>query len=132
LHARQMAWEWGLAGLEHDLELLVCELLTNAVAAARATQPILPVRLWLFSDTTQVAVLVWDASPHPPLRTSADGDAESGRGLLLVEAISHRWDWYPAQDTTGKVVWALLRGGGECNHDSRHSAAGSAPVAAHP
>ena len=35
-------------------------------------------------------------------------DAESGRGLLLVEAISTRWGWYATSD--GKVVWALCAG----------------------
>ena len=108
LHARQLAWEWGLAGLGDDTELLVSELLTNAVAAARATEPILPVRLWLLSDTTQIAILVWDANPQPPARTETDDDAESGRGLLLVGAISRRWGWYATHDTTGKVVWALI------------------------
>jgi hypothetical protein len=42
------------------------------------------------------------------VRTETDDDAESGRGLLLVEAISQRWGWYATQDTTGKVVWALI------------------------
>jgi hypothetical protein len=38
-------------------------------------------------------------------------DAESGRGLLLVDAISKRWDWYFPQDGAGgKVVWALAAG----------------------
>jgi anti-sigma regulatory factor (Ser/Thr protein kinase) len=107
LHTRQVAWEWGLTGLGADLELLVSELLTNAVAAARATQPRLPVRLWLLSDTRQIAAMVWDACPLPPLPTQVDGDAESGRGLLLVEAISQRWGWYRTQYMAGKVVWAL-------------------------
>jgi anti-sigma regulatory factor (Ser/Thr protein kinase) len=108
LHARQVAWEWGLARLGHDLELVVAELLTNAVAAAQITRPKRPVRLWLLSDSTQITVLVWDASPQPPLCMPADDGAESGRGLLLVEAFSQRWGWYPAQDTTGKVVFAVV------------------------
>lgn len=108
LHARQVAWEWGLAGLNDDLELLVSELLTNAITAAAAIQPRLPIRLWLLSDTRQIAVLVWDASPQPPLSAQAGDDAKSGRGLLLVEVVSQRWGWYPAPDPTGKVVWALI------------------------
>jgi hypothetical protein len=40
---------------------------------------------------------------------SISGDAESGRGLLLVETISDKWDWYFPQDTGGKVVWAELQ-----------------------
>lgn len=107
LHARQVAWEWGLVRLGDDLELLVSELMTNAVAAARALEPVLPVRLWLLSDTSQIAVLVWDPSPRSPERTPIDDEAESGRGLLLVEAVSRRWGWYPVRDAAGKVVWAL-------------------------
>jgi len=108
LHSRQVAWEWGLAGLGHDLDLLVTELLTNAVAAARAMEPVLPVRLWLLSDTSQIVVLVWDANPKPPARVEIDDEAEGGRGLLLVEAVSQRWGWCPVRDTVGKVVWALI------------------------
>ncbi len=37
----------------------------------------------------------------------AGQDAEGGRGLLLVEAISHRWSWYATPEQGGKVVWAL-------------------------
>jgi hypothetical protein len=51
-------------------------------------------------------VVVQDASPRPPTRMEADDDAESGRGLLLVEAISSQWGWYPTQETGGKATWA--------------------------
>jgi anti-sigma regulatory factor (Ser/Thr protein kinase) len=105
LHTRQVAWEWGLAGLSYDAALIVSELVTNAVAAARAVEPVWPVRLWLLSDAARIAVLVWDANPGPPVRSEADATAESGRGLLLVETISDQWGWYPTD--VGKVVWAL-------------------------
>jgi hypothetical protein len=35
LHARQIAWEWGLSALGDNVELLVSELMTNGIAAAR-------------------------------------------------------------------------------------------------
>jgi anti-sigma regulatory factor (Ser/Thr protein kinase) len=106
LHARQVVWEWGLAGLGDDVEILVSELLTNAVAASRSLDQALPVRVWLLSDKARVLVVVWDASPRLPTRVEADEDAESGRGLLLVEAISSQWGWYPTQETGGKATWA--------------------------
>jgi len=36
-----------------------------------------------------------------------DEQAEGGRGLLLVEALSAKWDWYTQTEMGGKVVWAL-------------------------
>jgi anti-sigma regulatory factor (Ser/Thr protein kinase) len=106
LHARQVVWEWGLAELGDDVETLVSELLTNAVAASRSLDQVLPVRVWLLSDKARVLIVVWDASPRPPARVETDDDAESGRGLLLVEAISSQWGWYPTQETGGKATWA--------------------------
>lgn len=107
-HARQQVSEWGLGRVGDDLELLVSELVTNAIAATRAMEPASPVQLWLLSDATRVAVLVWDASPRPPVLTQIDEVAESGRGLLLVEAISQRWGWFSTRGTIGKVIWATV------------------------
>jgi anti-sigma regulatory factor (Ser/Thr protein kinase) len=108
LHARQVLWEWGLAAFSENTELLVSELVTNAVQISRATAQDAPVRLWLVSDKAQVVIWVWDASPLPPVRADAGSDAESGRGLMLVQAISARWGWEFPQEIGGKVVWALL------------------------
>ncbi len=112
LHARHVLWEWGriwpaLSRLGESVELLVSELVTNAVAVSRSADRILPVRLWLLADRARVAVLVWDRSTRPPVPLTPAQDAESGRGMLLVEAMSQRWDWYLTQEPDGKVVWAL-------------------------
>jgi anti-sigma regulatory factor (Ser/Thr protein kinase) len=111
LHARQVLWEWRLTRLSDSVELLVSELITNAVDASRSMTQMVPVRLWLLASTAQVMVMVWDASSRPPVRAQAGEDAESGRGLLLVEAMSVRWDWYFPQEGSGKVVWALAADG---------------------
>jgi anti-sigma regulatory factor (Ser/Thr protein kinase) len=108
LHTRQLMCEWGLTGLSDSIELLVSELVTNAMHASRAMKEITPVRLWLLTDKTRVLILVLDGSPQAPARVDISGDGESGRGLLLVETISDKWDWYFPQDMGGKVVWALL------------------------
>ena len=109
LHARQMLWEWKLARLSENVELLVSELLTNAVRSSQSLEPVSPVRLWLLADKAQALILVWDASPRPLVRIDANENAESGRGLLLVEAVSDQWDWYfPPPETGGKVIWALV------------------------
>jgi len=106
LHARQMLWEWGLAKCSEATELLVTELTTNAMQASRGLMQDDPIKLWLVSDKMQIVVLVWDASPLPPVLMDADDDAENGRGLLLVQAVSARWGWHFPRDVGGKVVWA--------------------------
>jgi anti-sigma regulatory factor (Ser/Thr protein kinase) len=108
LHVRQRLWEWNLARLSECAELLVSELVTNAVAASQALTLAPPVRLWLLAAPARVLVAVWDAVTQPPVPQEAAQDAEGGRGLLLVDAMSKQWDWYfPQEGTGGKVVWAL-------------------------
>ncbi len=108
LHARHVLREWGLARLGDSTELLVAELVTNAVQASRAAAQAPSVRLWLLSDSAQVLIVVWDASPDPPARITASDEAENGRGLMLVEAISNQWGWSPYENDNGKFVWAIL------------------------
>jgi anti-sigma regulatory factor (Ser/Thr protein kinase) len=105
-HCRQVLWEWRLTGSADSAELLVSELVTNAIPASRSADGDFPIRLWLLSDAAQVLILVWDASPRLPARADASVDAETGRGLLLVEMISDRWGAY-ATPPCGKTVWAL-------------------------
>lgn len=108
LRSRQVLWEWGLDGFSERVELLVSELMSNAIKASRSVDFILPVRLWLLSDKQRLVVLVWDANPGPPMRIDVSDEAESGRGLVLVEAVSDEWGSYPTPDMGGKVVWALV------------------------
>jgi hypothetical protein len=65
LHARNLLWEWGLDWLAPDAELLVAELVTNAVNATAAREEE-AVRLRLSSDGTRVLIEVWDADPRLP------------------------------------------------------------------
>ncbi len=109
LHARQLLWEWGLTALRDDVELLVSELVTNAVRASQSMEQVFPVRLRLLSDRSQVLILVWDANPQPPVPIDP-GEDETGRGLVLVEALSERWDWGATPDTGGKMVWCIVTG----------------------
>lgn len=105
-HCRQVLWEWQLTRLTSDVELLVSELVTNAIGASRAVGDYLPIRLWLLSDTVRVVIMVWDANPQMPAPEQAGAKAESGRGLLLVEMISDQWGMFPTPPC-GKSVWAL-------------------------
>ena len=114
-HARAMLNEWCLAALADTAELLVSEIATNAVhVSARVARQRgagqLPMRLWLTSDRRSVLIQVWDADRHQPIPQDLGPDAECGRGLLLVEAISARWGSYlPLNGAGGKVTWALIQ-----------------------
>jgi anti-sigma regulatory factor (Ser/Thr protein kinase) len=110
LHTRQVLWEWGLAEFSENAELLVAELTTNAVQISRTAMQDDPIRLWLVSDNVQVVILVWDASPLSPVPMDAGDDAENGRGLLLVQAVSARWGWHFPPGIGGKLVWAQVLG----------------------
>jgi len=106
MHARLVLREWGLAALSDSTELVVSELVTNGVLASRAMRQA-AVRVWLVSDRAQVVVFVADSSPQPPAQANPGGDVESGRGLVLVDAVSERWGHF-GYDGGGKVVWAAV------------------------
>jgi anti-sigma regulatory factor (Ser/Thr protein kinase) len=120
LHARQVVWEWGMTALADTVELALSELVTNAVRAStgllasryagRWTAGLPPVRLWLYSDRRRILIQVWDGDHKMPARQEAGPDAESGRGLLLLESISADWGSYILGRSSGKVVWAAVTG----------------------
>lgn len=107
-HVRSVALEWGLTGLADTAELLASELVTNALQACGPPRPgPLPVvRLWLASDGASLAIHVWDGSDRLPVRRGANPDAERGRGLMLVAALSQQWGAY--RQASGKIVWVLV------------------------
>lgn len=107
---RKILWEWQLADLAGDAEAVVAELVGNAAvhASAGLDQPV--IRLALVLGYGELAILVRDDNPVPPQPQQPAKDAENGRGLLMVEALSDRYGWYPLEGgTAGKVVWAVLR-----------------------
>lgn len=106
LHARLVTAEWGLGQLSATTELLVSELVTNAVHVSQLLGGRPPVRLWLHSEGTRVLIMAGDASPGPPLQVQPAVDAESGRGLLLVDALAAEWGWYRVEG--GKVCWCVV------------------------
>lgn len=106
---RAILWEWRLTRLADSAELIASEMLTNALLASRRLERP-AIGLTLLSDQEQLVILVRDFDPGAPAPRHASADEESGRGLMLVEAISDRFGWYrPADGTPGKAVWAVLR-----------------------
>jgi anti-sigma regulatory factor (Ser/Thr protein kinase) len=103
-HVRAVAREWGLADLAGTAELLTSELVTNAVRASATTSD--TVRLWVTFDQASILIHVWDSSDSMPIRQDVRPDQESGRGLLLVQALASGWGTY--RESGGKVVWARV------------------------
>ncbi|MEU6547600.1 SpoIIE family protein phosphatase [Streptomyces sp. NPDC046859] len=94
---RQMA-AWHLDDLAMTTELIVSELVTNAI---RYAEP--PVRLRLLRDS-RLTCEVADASSTAPRLRHARSTDEGGRGLFLVAQLAHRWG---ARYTSGgKIIWA--------------------------
>jgi anti-sigma regulatory factor (Ser/Thr protein kinase) len=93
-----------------DVEVIVAELASNAIAASRdkapaGTDPRL-ITFRLSTDDSELRVEVWDPDPTPPPqdRTLPSDGEESGRGLFIVAALSSGWGSYGCDG--GKVVWA--------------------------
>jgi len=111
LRVRESLHQWRLDDLAEDTELVTAELVTNAVAATRKIvwelgRP--PVRLWTVGSRQAVVILVWDACAERP-RLGAPGlEEESGRGLVLVEALAEWGHYQAASAFGGKVTWAQV------------------------
>ena len=104
--------DWGMSALADVAELVVSELVTNAlrhgIPAVRKLGEQQCVRLRLLAQAPFVMCMVTDLERAIPVLRDADPAAESGRGLTVVEACCVRWGWH-LLDEGGKVVWALLR-----------------------
>jgi anti-sigma regulatory factor (Ser/Thr protein kinase) len=87
--------------LVEDLELIISELVTNAV---RAGSPTVIVSLSL--ERTRVVVRVHDEAVGWPQQRNSHSEDPGGRGLPLVAALSATWGVRLAE--TGKVVFAEL------------------------
>lgn len=117
LHARNLAHEWGQADLVDTIELIVSELVTNAVQASidhdgrprySPEHGLACIHLRLSTDGVAALVEVWDENFQLPAPTQPGPDDESGRGLMLVDALAERWGWDMPPSGRGKVVWALV------------------------
>ena len=92
--------KWGLSDLQPVAELLVSELVTNAVRYAQGK-----VGLRLILEGGLVCEVLDDSAALPRLR-HPDEDDERGRGLQVVSQVAQRWG--ARRSLTGKVVWCEL------------------------
>ncbi|PVD05455.1 SpoIIE family protein phosphatase [Streptomyces sp. CS207] len=98
---REQLHDWGLPHLADTAELLVSEVVTNAVRHARAR----PVDLRLVRADTLLCEVDDDDHDLPALR-GAGPDDETGRGLRVVSALAREWG--ASRGRTGKTVWFEL------------------------
>ncbi|MET9060294.1 ATP-binding protein [Streptomyces antibioticus] len=100
---RDVLADWRIPRLSDTAELIVSELVTNAVLHTRAGVLRVTVRC-LPGGRVKVAVI--DKSRDLPEMRPADDDADHGRGLAIVAACSQQWGADPLP--WGKRVWAVL------------------------
>lgn len=86
------------------IELIVSELTTNVIKHARVPGRLFEVRLEYRGDVCDVEVS--DTCDVHPQAVCSDGDAESGRGLALVDTLAEKWG--SRDRVIGKTVWARL------------------------
>ncbi|MFF0741337.1 SpoIIE family protein phosphatase [Streptomyces sp. NPDC004111] len=98
--ARRALERWGLEDLSESVELLVSEVVTNAVRYAER-----PVTLRLLR-TDVLRCEVGDDSPQLPRQRRARETDEGGRGLFLVNRLTRKWG--ATRLSSGKVVWFEL------------------------
>ncbi|RBM07346.1 protein phosphatase [Streptomyces sp. PT12] len=89
--------EWGLAANAFSTELIVSELVTNAIRWAGG-----PVGLRLIRDETLIVEVSDPSETQPHLRSPRSTD-EGGRGLFLVAQLAHRWG--SRYTPSGKTIW---------------------------
>src|SRR5579859_3574699 len=116
LFVRQRLSLWGLNRLINDAELVLSELVTNATIATGTTNPrprwselhnlaVITIRLVITADSLLIEVC--DRDPSPPVLKQPEQADEAGRGLLIVDALCRRWDYF-FPESGGKAVWGEL------------------------
>ncbi|MFH9088820.1 SpoIIE family protein phosphatase [Streptomyces sp. NPDC017673] len=90
--------DWGLDELAFTTELILSELVTNAIRYGRG-----PIGVRLLRDRTLICEVSDRSTTSPHLRYAASTD-EGGRGLFLVAQLAGRWG--TRYTPHGKVIWA--------------------------
>ncbi|MER6442623.1 SpoIIE family protein phosphatase [Streptomyces sp. NPDC001185] len=98
--SRQLA-AWGLDDAIFTTELIVSELVTNAIRYAQS-----PIQLRLILEESNLICEVLDGSTTTPHLRRARTFDEGGRGLFIVAQLASRWGTRHSRH--GKTIWAEL------------------------
>ncbi|MFE6189185.1 ATP-binding protein [Streptomyces sp. NPDC056465] len=98
--------DWGFGARRDDVLLCVSELATNALLHGVPPGRGFLVRLRLVGEGRELLVEVHDSGGGVPMVREPCG--ESGRGLMLVDALADRWG--VGERDPGKVVWCVFSG----------------------
>ncbi|MBV2353916.1 SpoIIE family protein phosphatase [Streptomyces sp. J2-1] len=98
LRACRKLVDWGLEDAMFTTELVVSELVTNAITHASG-----PVRLRLIKDRSSLICEVSDSTSTAPQVRRARLSDEDGRGLMLVAQLTERWG--TRNTSGGKTIW---------------------------
>ncbi|MGV9407945.1 SpoIIE family protein phosphatase [Streptomyces sp. NPDC003674] len=90
--------DWGLTELSFTTELILSELVTNAIRYGRG-----PIGVRLLRERTLICEVSDGSTTSPHLRYAASTD-EGGRGLFLVAQLADRWG--TRYTPNGKIIWA--------------------------
>jgi PAS domain S-box-containing protein len=96
--AQRQLRDWGLERLAFTTELVVSELVTNAIRYAAG-----PIRLRLLRERSLICEVFDTGATAPHLRHPRTTD-EGGRGLFLISQFTQRWG--TRYTTQGKIIWA--------------------------
>lgn len=95
------------SAVNETVTLIAAEFCANAVTHGRLPGRDFHLRLAIAAAVIRVEVSDARTERQPLLtRDDSPAEAESGRGLLLVEALASRWDTGPLHPAPGKTVWA--------------------------
>lgn len=98
VHASDQLIAWGLEELAFTTELVVSELVTNAIRYGKS-----PIQLRMILQSALTCEVSDASSTSPHLRRARVFD-EGGRGLLLVAQLTEHWG--TRHNREGKVIWA--------------------------
>ncbi|MGW6793978.1 SpoIIE family protein phosphatase [Streptomyces chartreusis] len=96
-HVVRQLRDWDCESVEFVTELVVSELVTNAIRYGNS-----PIQLRLIRDRSLICEVIDGSSTAPHLRRARAFD-EGGRGLMLVAQLTQRWGTQQTPD--GKVIW---------------------------